>query len=118
MIFVWKRLQLAILIFLDIFRDGERLNPSRSVRLSNNKLSFCQEIRTLVKELLVVDFLDLRKLISVYVFKIRCIYVQNLMLAALYQFYICYYLTILRVVKFGEKNSSVICFEEKFTLYQ
>ena len=35
-------------------------------------------------ELLVVDFLDLRKLISVYVFKIRFIYVQNLMLAALY----------------------------------
>ena len=35
-----KRLQFVILIFLDIHCDDERLDTSRSVRLSNNKLSF------------------------------------------------------------------------------
>ena len=32
-----------ILVFVDIFRDDERLYPSRSVRLSNNKLNLGPE---------------------------------------------------------------------------
>ena len=48
MIFVVKRLRFFI---LDIFRDDERSYPPRTVRFSNNKLTFGPENKKLIKKL-------------------------------------------------------------------
>ena len=42
------------LIYFDILRDNERLFPPRSVRLSNNKMSFDVENDKLSKRLLLL----------------------------------------------------------------
>ena len=47
-----------ILICLDVSRDDERLHPSRSVRLSNYKVS-CGPENKIIMELLVVKFKNL-----------------------------------------------------------
>ena len=43
-----------ILICLDIYRDDERLYPPRSVRISNNKVSFGLKNKKLSKKLLAL----------------------------------------------------------------
>ena len=47
-----------ILIFLDIFRQGERLYPSESVRVSNNKVSLGLKNKQLIEKLLVMECRD------------------------------------------------------------
>ena len=50
-----KKTEICDLIFLDTFHDGESLNPSRSVRLSKNKLNFGSENKKLSNKLLVLE---------------------------------------------------------------
>ena len=52
--FYLKESELVILVCLNIFRDVERLYPTRGVRLSTNA-SFGPENKKLIKKLLVLE---------------------------------------------------------------
>ena len=54
-LFCCEKIVICDLIFLNISRNDERLYPSGSVRLSNNKLSFSPENTKLVKNILVLE---------------------------------------------------------------